>query len=238
MTATRETATLAAITAIGTALVLAPIDPQPIRDLNTPLPEPEPESAPAFDEALFARVRNALGLKSHFRAADGETPTRFSMWDVEELNAPFTRTGGTVTAQQVERPLSDGRTFSVIEVTITVDLPGIGTVEVFTDWDPSDEPHGFALPVILALNAPKPEIVKTVPANGSLLGYEQYAIAPGGPLPDGRTIATVEDPLGSAWRVADDQGAVHWLHKYGELIRYTNGVVAFREPEWAGWSSD
>lgn len=87
-------------------------------------------------------------------------------------------------------------------------------------------------------DTPKPEILKTVPANGCLLGYDQLAITPGAPLPDGRTIAAVEDPLGSAWRVTDDQGTVHWLHKYGELIRYTSGVIAFREPEWAGWSSD
>lgn len=38
-----DTTTLAATVVIGTALVLAPIDPQPIRDLNAPLPEPEPE---------------------------------------------------------------------------------------------------------------------------------------------------------------------------------------------------
>ena len=85
---------------------------------------------------------------------------------------------------------------------------------------------------------PTPEILETVPANGCLLGYDRFVIAPGAPLPEGRTIVTVEDPLGSSWRVTDDQGAVHWLHKYGQLIRYTSGVVAFREPEWAGWSSD
>lgn len=43
-----STIELAAVVVIGTALVLAPIDPQPIRDLNTPLPElaPEPEPTP------------------------------------------------------------------------------------------------------------------------------------------------------------------------------------------------
>ncbi|WP_329215213.1 hypothetical protein OG352_06310 [Streptomyces sp. NBC_01485] len=43
-----STIELAATSIIGTALVLAPIDPQPIRDLNTPLPEvaPEPEPTP------------------------------------------------------------------------------------------------------------------------------------------------------------------------------------------------
>lgn len=81
--------------------------------------------------------------------------------------------------------------------------------------------------------APEPEVIETVPARGSLLGYDRYAIAPGAPLPDGRTITHVEDPLGSAWRVTDDQGAVHYLHKHGLLRRYTSGAVAFIEPSWA-----
>lgn len=42
-----STIELATTTIIGTALVLAPIDPQPIRDLSAPLPEPEPEPTPA-----------------------------------------------------------------------------------------------------------------------------------------------------------------------------------------------
>ncbi|WP_121701534.1 hypothetical protein [Streptomyces sp. E5N298] len=45
-----DTYELAAVTVIGTAIVLAPIDPQPIRDLNAPPPVPpvvEPEPEPA-----------------------------------------------------------------------------------------------------------------------------------------------------------------------------------------------
>ncbi|MEU9218879.1 hypothetical protein AB0D47_20285 [Streptomyces sp. NPDC048376] len=44
-----DTYELAAVTVIGTAIVLAPIDPRPIRDLNTPPAEPvvEPEPEPA-----------------------------------------------------------------------------------------------------------------------------------------------------------------------------------------------
>jgi hypothetical protein len=44
-----DTYELATATIIGTAIVLAPIDPQPIRDLNTPTPAPvvEPEPEPA-----------------------------------------------------------------------------------------------------------------------------------------------------------------------------------------------
>lgn len=71
------TAQAAAIVTAGTALVLTPIDPQPIRDLNTPEPviEPEPEPTPVLNydnygsywgaetiantEALIARERAA-----------------------------------------------------------------------------------------------------------------------------------------------------------------------------------
>lgn len=38
--------------------------------------------------------------------------------------------------------------------------------------------------------------------------------------------------------MTDDQGTVHWLHKDGQLLRYTNGTVAFIEPEWASWITD
>jgi hypothetical protein len=126
------------------------------------------------------------------------------------------------------------------EITVTIDVPGVGHVEATTDWYDGLAKYGSRaeLPLMRALAAPEPEILETVPANGCLLGYDRFAITPGAPLPGNRTIATVEDPLGSCWRVTDDRGAVHWLHKYGELIRYTSGTVAFREPEWAGWSSD
>jgi hypothetical protein len=42
-----STIELAAIVTAATAVVLAPIDPQPIRDLNTPEPAPEPVPEPA-----------------------------------------------------------------------------------------------------------------------------------------------------------------------------------------------
>lgn len=44
-----DTYDLATVTVIGAAVVLAPIDPRPIRDLNTPPPAPvvEPEPEPA-----------------------------------------------------------------------------------------------------------------------------------------------------------------------------------------------
>ncbi|MFE2710594.1 hypothetical protein ACFXKI_01035 [Streptomyces mirabilis] len=136
-----DTFELATITTIGTALVLAPIDPQPIRDLNTPLPEPEP--VPAFDEALIARVRTALGL-SHWRpnAEHGETETRLVLWSQLELNDLYERVGGTVTSQQAARSASDGATWTAEEITVTVDVPGIGPIEAVTDWYEDFAKHG------------------------------------------------------------------------------------------------
>lgn len=50
------TAHAAAIVTAATALVLAPLNPQPIRDLNTsiPTPEPEPATEPATEPAVVA----------------------------------------------------------------------------------------------------------------------------------------------------------------------------------------
>ncbi|ELP67649.1 hypothetical protein STRTUCAR8_08576 [Streptomyces turgidiscabies Car8] len=235
-----STIELATVSIIGTALVLAPIDPQPIRDLNTPTPDPEPEPV-VFDEKLARQVRDALDLRYWKPSAEhGETETRIILWSQLELNDLYERVGGTVTSRQVERSISDGTKWTAEEITVTIDVPAVGPVEATTDWCDGLEKYGSRddLPLMQALTGPKPEILKTVPANGRALGYDQYAITPGAPLPDDRTIATVEDPLGSSWRVTDDQGAVHRLHKHGELIRYTSGTVSFIEPEWAGWSSD
>jgi hypothetical protein len=109
----------------------------------------------AASVALAARVRTALGLPATYpapRLEFDETETRVSVWDVRQLNDVFAHVGGTVAAAQVECTLSDDTTYTVIRVTVTVDLAGVGAVEVFTDWDPADEAHGFALPVIVALN--------------------------------------------------------------------------------------
>lgn len=249
-----NTTALAAIVAAGTALVLAPIDPRPLHNPCRRHADAVEIDSQCFDcireEAdieridrdraeteLATKVRTALGLPGHGRPIRdaGETAVRVCMWDQVELNTVYERVGGTVTTRTVQRTGSCS-TWEATEITVTLDLPGIGAVEVFTDW--YEEYGGRELPLMRALNAPKPEILETVPANGCLLGYDRYAIAPGAPLPDGRTIATVEDPLGSCWRVTDDHGGVHHLHRYGRLIRYTSGAVVFIEPEWAGWSSD
>lgn len=108
----------------------------------------------AAEAALVSTVRNALGLPGYGppRPEAGETPTRVSMWSVRELQDVYARVGGTVTIRQVERPYSCG-TFTTHEITVTVTLPDVGEVQVFTDWDP--EEGCLDLPVIQALTAPR-----------------------------------------------------------------------------------
>ncbi|MET9150047.1 hypothetical protein ABZX82_02010 [Streptomyces griseoflavus] len=144
----------AAIVAAGTAVVLAPIDPQALRDS---------ESAPALTQTCTAillahakltladRVRAALGMPGRrMIEAEGETARRVSMWSQHELNAVYERVGGTVTTRTVQRSTHDGEsTWDAIEITVTVDLPGIGTVEIFTDWD--EETGGRDLPLMQAI---------------------------------------------------------------------------------------
>ncbi|GGU13185.1 hypothetical protein [Streptomyces violascens] len=107
-----------------------------------------------MDTDLAARVRTALGLKGNpaIDTAAGETETRLGLWSVRELDHLYARVGGTVTGRLVELPFSEG-TFPAIEITITVDLPGVGTAQAFTDWVPADEPYAFALPLLAALPA-------------------------------------------------------------------------------------
>ncbi|MBL1086776.1 hypothetical protein JK359_33255 [Streptomyces actinomycinicus] len=153
-----DTIGLAGTVVIGTALVLAPIDPQPIRDLNTPAPEPHREPAPVFDEALAARVQTALGLRCwRPNAEHGETETRLVLWSQLELNDLYERVGGTVTSRKVHREASDGAAWTAEEITVSIDVPGVGLVEATTDWyeglatyGPRDE-----LPLMRALN-PRP----------------------------------------------------------------------------------
>ena len=128
-----STIELATTSVIGTALVLASIDPQPIRDLNTPAPTSV--WVVTFDEQLARRVRDALGLRHWKPNADhGETETRLILWSQLELNDLYERVGGTVTSRQVERIGSDGTVWAEEEIIVTVDVPGVGPVEAVTDW--------------------------------------------------------------------------------------------------------
>jgi len=106
-------------------------------------------------QRLADRVRKALGrYVTAVRPDEGETPVRRLVWSIRELDELYTRHGGTVKVRQVERTVSDGGVYAVMEVTVTVTLPGIAwPVEIVTDWDPADEGYGFGLPVIRALNS-------------------------------------------------------------------------------------
>lgn len=107
-------------------------------------------------QRLADRVRTALGryITTQVRPDDGETPVRRQVWSVRELDELYTRTGGAVTVRPVEQHSPDGDAYTVMEVTVTMTLPGIAwPVEIFAQWEPAEEPHGFALPVIRALNA-------------------------------------------------------------------------------------
>lgn len=153
MTATVQ----AAIVAAGTAVVLAPIDPQALRG-SKPAPAPTPQTPTAgtillaHNELTLAdRVRTALGMPGRqMIEAEDETPRRVSMWSQYELNAVYERVGGTVTTRPIQRTTHGGdTTWQATEITVTVDLPDIGTVEIITDWD--EETGGHDLPLMQAI---------------------------------------------------------------------------------------
>lgn len=145
-----DTIELAATVVAGTALVLAPIDPKPIRDLNTPIPAST--WVVTFDEKLVRRVRDALGFRHGWTPNThlGESTTYITAWTQHELNSVYIRTGGTVTTRLVERTACDGdATWPATEITLTVDVPGVGDVQVVTDWD--EESGGRDLPLMQAI---------------------------------------------------------------------------------------
>ncbi|MGW9401458.1 hypothetical protein [Streptomyces sp. NPDC055642] len=147
MTATVQ----AAIVAAGTAVVLAPIDLQALRGSEA-APTPQTPTAGAIllahDELTLAdRVRTALGMPGRqMREDEGETARRVSMWSQYELNAVYERVGGTVTTRPVQRTTHGGdTTWQATEITVTVDLPDIGTVEIITDRDEDTGGHDLPL---------------------------------------------------------------------------------------------
>lgn len=112
------------------------------------------------DAATVERVRVALGFSAGWRPRRhlGETATYLTVWSQMELNDLFQRVGGTVTTRQVERSIDDGRsTWTATEITLTVDVPDVGPVEVVTDIE-DDPEHGYRtdVPVVLAANQPVP----------------------------------------------------------------------------------
>lgn len=98
-----------------------------------------------------AKVRAALGFSDRWTPQPflGETATSLTMWSQHELNTLYKRVGGTVTTRTVERTCSTGSTWKATEITLTVEVPGIGPVAVSTDWD--EESGGRDLPLMQAI---------------------------------------------------------------------------------------
>lgn len=99
--------------------------------------------APA-DPATIEKVRTALGFRRHWKPNGhlGETATQLTMWSQMELNALYERVGGTVSTRQAERTTSDGTSWTATELTVTVQVDGVGPVEISTDIE-DDPEHGY-----------------------------------------------------------------------------------------------
>lgn len=105
---------------------------------------------------LAAKVGAALGFRGGCQPREdlGETATRHIVWSQVELNDVFERVGGTVTARRVERRTSDSSsTWTATELTLTVNLPDIGAVQVATDLEEESEVYPTDLPVVRAARA-------------------------------------------------------------------------------------
>jgi hypothetical protein len=106
------------------------------------------------------------------------------VWSQIELNALFERVGGTVTTRQVERSTHDGcSTWTATEITLTVNVPDVGPVEVVTDIE-DDPEHGYRtdIPVVQAIvryevaSCPWPTAWPTRPAATSVTPEVQHAV--------------------------------------------------------------
>ncbi|MDX5569800.1 hypothetical protein PYK79_49930 [Streptomyces sp. ID05-04B] len=98
-----------------------------------------------------AAVGKALGFSDRFAPQPflGETATSLTMWSQHELNTVYERVGGTLTTRTVQRTSSTGSTWQATEITLTVQVPGVGPVTVSTDWD--EESGGRDLPLMKAI---------------------------------------------------------------------------------------
>jgi hypothetical protein len=104
------------------------------------------------DPGIVEKVRTRLGFPTGWKpnAHLGETATYLTAWSQMELNALFERVGGTITSRQVKRNTSDGSsTWAATEITLTVQVSGVGPVEIVTDIE-DDPEHGYRtdLPVV------------------------------------------------------------------------------------------
>ena len=126
--------------------------PTPTRYPTEPFPQQAVSAMRRLEAALIkpdagtvAKVHAALGMKriGQPRAYIGETATYMLVWSQMELNALYERVGGTVTTQRVERSTSDGSaTWTATEITLTVQVPDVGPVEIVTDIE-DDPQHGY-----------------------------------------------------------------------------------------------
>ena len=98
-----------------------------------------------------ATVNKALGFSDRSMPQPflGETATSLTLWSQHELNTVYDRVGGTVTTRIVQRTCSTGSTWKATEITLTVEVDGVGPVTVSTDWD--EESGGRDLPLMQAI---------------------------------------------------------------------------------------
>lgn len=170
-----STIELAAIVVAGTVLVAAPIDPRALRNpcrRHPDVPSADGKCRACTQEEadriraehvrgeaeLSAKVRKALGMPGYPAPCGDETARRVCMWSQYELNAVYERVGGAVTSRTVRRSTHGGEsTWDATEITVTVDLPDVGRVEVVTDW--YEEYGGRDLPLMQAI--PDAELIAT-----------------------------------------------------------------------------
>jgi hypothetical protein len=108
--------------------------------------------ADLVESAVVARVGAALGFRRGWKPDPyfDETATHLTVWSQYELNDLYLRVGGTVTTRRAERRSCDGdATWTATEITLTVDVDGVGPVEIVTDIE-DDPEHGYRtdLPVV------------------------------------------------------------------------------------------
>ncbi|MFC9497700.1 hypothetical protein [Streptomyces sp. NPDC056982] len=101
----------------------------------------------AAEREVAAKVGLALGWGQYWKPDTfvGETATHILMWSQHELNAVYERVGGTVTSRPVER-IDDDVPWMATEITLTVDVPGVGSVQLVTGW--ADGIGGHDLPAM------------------------------------------------------------------------------------------
>jgi hypothetical protein len=132
----------------------SPTLPTPTAPLPTVAVEALARLERAFlpESAAAERVRVALGFPTGWKPAAilGETATHLTAWSQMELNDLFLRVGGDVSTRLVERSTSDGSsTWAATEITLTVQVDGVGPVEIVTDIE-DDPEHGYRtdIPVV------------------------------------------------------------------------------------------